>query len=139
MLLNFHWFYIVVSHVLHTDLDFCCFWSKLFEYSRANTSNAGSDSVYKEKAVSVLLSVLELGVNDAKLMRLVGYMLYVNAETKLAKRVFKQVLTQSPSEPQSHRDYALVVAQEVEALLEPCVDGAFPSPLPTPSGVHVPN
>lgn len=65
---------------------------------------------FRAAAVCIATSVLELGLEDATLVRLSAYMLRVHGYNAFATQLFAQVLEMRPEEPQSHRDYALGLA-----------------------------
>jgi len=65
----------------------------------------------KDLAIQVLSNIAELELENAALLRIVGYKLAEEGYLDLAASVFEQVLRQRPEEPQSHRDLALVLAR----------------------------
>jgi len=65
----------------------------------------------KAYGLRVLTTLLEIGIDDPQLYRIVGYKLDQHGEIDQAIDMFEKVLTLRPSEPQSHRDLALVVAK----------------------------
>ncbi|MDR2694634.1 MAG: AgmX/PglI C-terminal domain-containing protein [Chitinispirillales bacterium] len=69
----------------------------------------------KETALRVLTSVAELNLENASLYRLLGYRLKEYVEYGPEKFVCRKVATWRPMEPQSHRDYALALADNGEA------------------------
>mmetsp|Transcript_9165 Transcript_9165/g.13561 ORF Transcript_9165/g.13561 Transcript_9165/m.13561 type:complete len:1037 (+) Transcript_9165:22-3132(+) len=60
-------------------------------------------------ATQVLYNILELGLGDVQLLRIVGYRLDQANKLYESSLVFRKVLTLSPHEPQSYRDLALVL------------------------------
>eukprot|EP00727_Mastigamoeba_balamuthi_P011668 m51a1_g7123 hypothetical protein (964) ;mRNA; f:137753-141576 len=63
----------------------------------------------KETALRVLTSVLDIGVEEPQLYRIVGYKLDELGELDSAISVFRRVLQLRDSEPQSFRDLGLVL------------------------------
>lgn len=70
-----------------------------------------------EKALShrILTSILDLGLDDPALLRVVAYRLMEQENWNEAVRLFEAVLTLRPEEPQSYRDLALALARRGEA------------------------
>jgi len=62
----------------------------------------------------VLTSILELGLDDPSLLRVVAYRLAETEDLDLAAQILDEVLTLRPEEPQSFRDLALVLARRGE-------------------------
>ena len=69
----------------------------------------------KETAIRVLTSIADLELENAALYRLLGYRLKEFGEYALEKFVCRKVVQWRPMEPQSHRDYALALADNGEA------------------------
>ena len=65
-------------------------------------------------AKRVLTSILELGIDEPKLMRVVAYRLIDVGELDIAVQLFEDILEMRPEEPQSYRDLATVLAQRWE-------------------------
>jgi Ca-activated chloride channel homolog len=63
----------------------------------------------------VLTSILELGLDDPSLLRVVAYRLAEAGELDLAIQLLEDVLELRPEEPQSYRDLALMLARRGEA------------------------
>jgi Ca-activated chloride channel family protein len=61
-----------------------------------------------QEGITILSNILELELDSAQLLRIVGYRLDQSKEYILAEMVFKQVKKMRPGEPQSYRDLALV-------------------------------
>jgi len=64
----------------------------------------------KEKALRILTAVAELEIENASLLRLIGYRLKEYQEYNLETYICKKVIDWRPMEPQSYRDYALALA-----------------------------
>ena len=62
----------------------------------------------------VLTSILELGIDEPKLLRVVAYRLIDVGELDIAVQLFEDILEMRPEEPQSYRDLATVLAQRWE-------------------------
>ena len=62
----------------------------------------------------VLTSILDLGLDDPALQRVVAYRLMEQKDWDEAVRIFESVLALRPEEPQSHRDLALALARRGE-------------------------
>jgi len=60
--------------------------------------------------VRIITSLLELKLEDARLLRLVAYSLYLRNDLQRAKWLFQQVVKLRGEEPQTHRDLGLVHA-----------------------------
>ena len=58
----------------------------------------------KEIALRILTSIVELGIEEPQLYRIIGYKLDEYGELELAVTVFEKVLKLRENEPQSHRD-----------------------------------
>jgi hypothetical protein len=69
----------------------------------------------RETALRVLTSNAELELENATLYRLLGYRLKEYMEYGVEKFVCRKVARWRPMEPQSHRDYALALADNGEA------------------------
>jgi tetratricopeptide (TPR) repeat protein len=67
-----------------------------------------------ELALQVLSNVAELQLEDASLLRVLGYRLLQLGYLDLAAQTFQQVLDLRPEEPQSYRDLALTLARRAE-------------------------
>ena len=65
-----------------------------------------------ELALQVLSNIAELELEDAALLRVLGYRLLQIGQLDLAVQTFEQVLEMRPEEPQSYRDLALALARE---------------------------
>jgi hypothetical protein len=63
-----------------------------------------------ELALRVLSNISEMGLEDARLYRIMGYKLQEEGELDLAVRMFEEVYRLRPEEPQSLRDLALALA-----------------------------
>jgi tetratricopeptide (TPR) repeat protein len=72
-----------------------------------------------ELALQVLSNIAELELEDAALLRVLGYRLLQIGQLDLAVQTFEQVLALRPEEPQSYRDLALALARRAE-------DGSHP-------------
>lgn len=86
----------------------------------------------RDLGLRVLTTVLELGIDEPQLFRIVGYKLDQYNELDQACIIFEKVLSLRPLEPQSYRDLALVVAkqenyQRALDLLNEVVLGAWDS------------
>ncbi|KAL6071595.1 VIT domain-containing protein [Balamuthia mandrillaris] len=78
----------------------------------------------------VLSTILELGIDNPQLFRVVGYKLDQKGEVEQAALLFEKVLALRPKEPQSYRDLALVIQKRKEyqralELLNEVVLGAW--------------
>ena len=92
-----------------------------FFFDAADTKKADVwVSLFRTMAISVVTSVLELGLEDANLVRLCAYMLRVKGCPEYASRLFALVLEMRPEEPQSHRDHALSLVALVEKRVQGC-------------------
>lgn len=69
-----------------------------------------------ELAVRVLTNVLELELEDPRLMRIVAHKLQQEGLTDLAINLFEKVRRLRPEEPQSHRDLGLALTQRADLL-----------------------
>lgn len=69
-----------------------------------------------ELAVRVLTNVLELEMEDPRLMRIVAHKLQQEGLTDLAIGLFEKVRHLRPEEPQSHRDLGLALTQRGDLL-----------------------
>jgi TonB family protein len=69
----------------------------------------------RETALRVLTSIAELELEDASLYRMLGYKFKEYGEYRLQKFVCQKVVEWRPMDPQSHRDYALALADNGEA------------------------
>ncbi|MBI3724924.1 DUF2135 domain-containing protein [bacterium] len=98
-----------------------------------------ADYFYEQKqpelALRILSNLAELQLENAPLLRILGYRLKEAGEVRLAISVFKEVIRIRPEEPQSFRDLALAQAdakdwKDAIANLEKVVlgswDGRFP-------------
>ena len=65
-------------------------------------------------AKRVLTSILELGIDEPRLLRVVAYRLIDVGELDIAVQLFEDILEMRPEEPQSYRDLATVLAQRWE-------------------------
>jgi len=63
----------------------------------------------------VLTSILELGLDDPGLLRVVAYRLAETDDLDLSVQILEDVLELRPEEPQSYRDLALILARRGEA------------------------
>jgi hypothetical protein len=70
----------------------------------------------RDLGVRVLTSVLELKLEDARLLRVVAHRLQQIGELDLAVALFEKVLRLRPEEPQSPRDLALALSDRADAL-----------------------
>ena len=61
-------------------------------------------------------------MEDATLLRVLGYRLLQIGQLDLAVQTFEQVLDLRPEEPQSYRDLALALARRAEMAREPGAD-----------------
>ncbi|MDR2694150.1 MAG: AgmX/PglI C-terminal domain-containing protein [Chitinispirillales bacterium] len=86
--------------------------SPTFYFNMASWFYACGD---RETAVRVLTSIADLELENAALYRLLGYRLKEFGEYALEKFVCRKVVQWRPMEPQSHRDYALALADNGEA------------------------
>ncbi|KAJ3426413.1 von willebrand factor a domain-containing protein 5a [Anaeramoeba flamelloides] len=66
---------------------------------------------WKKMAVRIITNILELGLENVQLLRIVAYKLDAEDFVKHAHDLFEKVLVLSPEEPQSYRDIALVLAK----------------------------
>ncbi|MEX2213900.1 MAG: VIT domain-containing protein [Phycisphaeraceae bacterium] len=75
---------------------------------------------FKEKqpdlAVRVLTSVLDMQLEDPRLMRIVAYQLQEHGYLDMAINLFEKVLKLRPEEPQSYRDLALALGDRADRL-----------------------
>ena len=69
----------------------------------------------RETALRVLTSIADLELESAPLYRLLGYRFKEYGEYALEKFVCEKVVQWRPMEPQSHRDYALALADNGDA------------------------
>ena len=69
----------------------------------------------RETALRVLTSIADLELENASLFRLLGYRFKEYGEYALEKFVCEKVVQWRPMEPQSHRDYALALADNGDA------------------------
>jgi len=69
---------------------------------------------WRDTAIQILTSVLELGLDDPTLIRIVAYVLDSKGECNLAIDLFERVLQLRKEEPQSYRDLALALARKTE-------------------------
>ena len=65
-------------------------------------------------ALQVLSNIAELQLEEATLLRVLGYRLLQIGELDLAVETFEQVLALRPEEPQSYRDLALALTRRAE-------------------------
>ncbi len=74
----------------------------------------------KEKALTILTCVADMELENASLFRLLGYRLKEYGEYAAAVYICKKVIEWRPMEPQSYRDYALLLADtgEKQAALD---------------------
>lgn len=63
-------------------------------------------------AIQIIGNLAELSPGDHELLRTLARKLQQSGEPQLAERLFTKVLSLRPEEPQSHRDLALVAAQQ---------------------------
>lgn len=63
-------------------------------------------------AIQIIGNLAELSPGDHELLRTLARKLQQTSEPELAQRLFTKVLELRPEEPQSHRDLALVAAQQ---------------------------
>ncbi|MDR1830655.1 MAG: TonB family protein [Candidatus Fibromonas sp.] len=68
----------------------------------------------RETALRILTSIADLELENASLYRLLGYKFKEYGEYKQKKFVCQKVVEWRPMEPQSHRDYALALADNGE-------------------------
>ena len=82
-----------------------------------------------ELALQVLSNIAELQLEDASLLRVLGYRLLQLGYLDLAAQTFQQVLDLRPEEPQSYRDLALTLARRAEkaAAERTAAPGAHPA------------
>ncbi len=73
---------------------------------------AGGD---RGKGLRVLTSILDLRIEDPRLLRVVAHRLQQAGELDLAIEIFEQILRLRPEEPQSLRDLALALAERADA------------------------
>ncbi|KAJ3437191.1 von willebrand factor a domain-containing protein 5a [Anaeramoeba flamelloides] len=66
---------------------------------------------WKELAVRIITNILELGLENVQLFRIVAYKLDAEGFAKYACDLFEKSLVLNPEEPQSYRDLALVYAK----------------------------
>ncbi|GBU22884.1 hypothetical protein R80B4_02797 [Fibrobacteres bacterium R8-0-B4] len=85
--------------------------SPVFYFDMAGGFYARGD---KQTALRVLTSIAELKLENAALYRMLGYRLKEYGEYALEKFVYGKVLKWRPMDPQSHRDYALALADNGE-------------------------
>jgi hypothetical protein len=83
-----------------------------FYFDMADWFHARGD---REIALRVLTSIADLELENASLYRLLGYRFKEYGERGLEKFVCRKLVQWRPMEPQSHRDYALVLAGNGEA------------------------
>jgi tetratricopeptide (TPR) repeat protein len=69
-----------------------------------------------ELALQVLSNIAELELEDATLLRVLGYRLLQVGQLDLAVQTFEQVLALRPEEPQSYRDLAIALARRAEPV-----------------------
>jgi hypothetical protein len=72
----------------------------------------------KEAAIRILTSVADLGIENVSLYRLLGYRFKEYGEYELEKFVCQKVIQWRPMDPQSYRDYALALADNLETLAD---------------------
>ena len=84
--------------------------------------------------IRVLSNIAELGLDNSRILRVLGYKLHEAKEYELASEVFCKVALFRPTEPQSYRDLGLTLLERgwLQAALEQLwqavtmeVDGAF--------------
>lgn len=68
----------------------------------------------RDLGLRVLTDVAELRIEDAALLRIVGYRLSQIGEHDLAVGLFEKIREMRPEEPQSHRDLALSLAERAD-------------------------
>jgi hypothetical protein len=78
------------------------------------SSDGDAASAFIRLATSVVTCVVEMGVDDPQLYRIAAYVLDSFDQVTLAATLFEKVLVLRPSQPQSHRDLALVLARRGE-------------------------
>ena len=67
-----------------------------------------------ELALQILSNIAEMELEDATLLRVLGYRLLQIGQLDLAVQTFEHVLELRPEEPQSYRDLALALARRAE-------------------------
>ena len=68
----------------------------------------------REQAILVVSNLVELGLDDPQLLRVLGYKLSRYNAKKEAVQVFQKVVTIRPEEPQSFRDLGLALADDTQ-------------------------
>ena len=81
----------------------------------------------RELAVRVLTDIVELQLQDARLLRVAAHRLNQIGQRDLAIDLFEKVLRLRPEEPQSYRDLALALADRADAGTTGASSNAAPS------------
>jgi hypothetical protein len=89
--------------------------SPTFYFDIANWFYSRND---KETALRILTSIADLEIQNASLYRLLGYRLKEYGEYEFEKFVCQKVIQWRPMDPQSYRDYALALADNLETLAD---------------------
>ena len=80
-------------------------------------------------AIRVLTDIVELELQDARLIRIAAHRLNQIGERELAIDLFEKVLRLRPEEPQSYRDLALALADRADATVYALAAGNTGTPL----------
>jgi Ca-activated chloride channel homolog len=72
------------------------------------------DADQRELGLRVLTSILDLELEEASLIRVVAHKAHQIGELELSAQLFERVLEMRPEEPQSHRDLALVLGEQLQ-------------------------
>jgi hypothetical protein len=72
----------------------------------------------KEIAIRILTSIADLEIENVSLYRLLGYRFKEYGEYEFEKFVCQKVIQWRPMEPQSYRDYALALVDNLETLAD---------------------
>jgi len=66
----------------------------------------------KVDCLRILTNILELGIENSQLYRIIAYKLEEFNSLDLSEQMFRKVLKLSPNEPQSYRDLAIVLGKK---------------------------
>lgn len=73
----------------------------------------------RDLGIRVLSDIVELELDDARLIRVAAHRLNQVGEREMAIDLFEKVMALRPEEPQSYRDLALALADRADALTTP--------------------
>ncbi|HLL53688.1 MAG TPA: DUF2135 domain-containing protein, partial [Myxococcaceae bacterium] len=86
----------------------------LFRQGRASEGQRAAEP-WHGLGVRVLSSIVDLGIEDPRLVRVVGHKLRQEGALDLAVDQFEKALKMRPEEPQSYRDLALALAERARS------------------------